>query len=93
MHRKPHQAAPRAPQYLESTSVQPSAAHPLVNAPAGVQRLSPVVTPVAPSAAPNASAATTTPVRADSDKTEALERAIKQQYVWSGGESMPKPTQ
>jgi hypothetical protein len=32
------------------------------------------------------------PARTDADKTDALERAIKQ-YGWSGSNSLPKPSQ
>jgi hypothetical protein len=55
----------------------------------------PTVSGVAPTnIATAAPAATTAPLspRSDADKTEALERAIKQ-YGWSGSSAMPKPAQ
>ncbi|WP_277183738.1 zinc ribbon domain-containing protein [Caballeronia sp. BR00000012568055] len=84
---------PRPPQYIGQTSASPSTVpHPPVNAQLNAQ---PTAQPVAQRVPPiigQSGTQTAAPVHQDTDKTEALERAIKQ-YGWSGSDSMPKPSQ
>jgi hypothetical protein len=83
---------PRPPQYIGQTSTTPSTVpHPPANAQATAQPVAQRMPPIIGQGGTQTASAqpTAAPVHQDTDKTEALERAIKQ-YGWSGSDSMPK---
>jgi hypothetical protein len=93
------QSQPRMPQpqYINQSSSNNNVPRPPASAQSAVQRVPPVIAQTASAQQVTAtttapSAATSTSTKPDTDKTDALERAIKQ-YGWSGGNAMPKPEQ